>query len=128
MGAPPPQYFDVVNTGTRTLAGTAYFVAISGFSLLSSPDVTLKACAVGVDWNHGTAACSSGGTTTIGPFHANSTLFIDSTAAPDTANTRLHLQASISNVGLLSGTLTALISAQVSSLSPRDLVAVTTNS
>jgi hypothetical protein len=127
-GAPTPQYFDVVNTGTRTLSGTAYFVAISGFSLLSSPDVTLKACAVGVAWNQGSGLCPSGATTVIGPFHANSTLFIDSTAAPTSSGTHLHLQASVSNVGLLSGTLTAIISAQVSSFSPRDFVAVTNNS
>ena len=102
-------------------------MAISGFSLLSSPDVTLKACAVGVDWNRHRGLRQRRHNHDR-HFPANSTLFIDSAAAPATPNSRLHLQATVSGLGLLSGTLTAVISAQVSSLSPRDLVAVTTNS
>lgn len=126
LGSPAAQYFDVVNTGTRTLDGAAYFVALSGFSLLDTPTLTLEACAVGVSWNTTTGACTSGTATFIGSFNGSSSLYLQSTAAPTTAGTRLHLQASVSKV-LLSGTLTAVISAEVTSQSPQDIVPVTTS-
>jgi hypothetical protein len=119
---PAPQYFQVVNTGTRTLTATAYFVSLSGLSL-GSASVALKACAVGVPWSGG--SCQSGTATTIGSFNSGSTLYIDSSTAPTTAASVLYVQASVSSS--LASALTAVVNTEVSSLSPRDFLAKTTN-
>lgn len=121
-----PQYFDVVNNGTKTLSATAYFVALSGLSL-PGPTLTLKACPIGVSWNQsGGGSCATGSPTTIASFTMSSSSYVDSAVAPTTAGTRLHVQASVSNV-LVNGTLTAVVNAEVSSLTPRDFAVTTSN-
>lgn len=120
---PPPQYFDVVNSGTRTLDHTGYFVATSGLGI-PGPSVTLKACPLGVTWNTSTDLCTGGVTAVvIGSFNGSSSAYIDSSAAPTTAGTHLHVQASLA--GSILSSVTAVVSAEVSSSGPCDFVQVT---
>jgi hypothetical protein len=120
-GSAPPQYFDVVNVGTRLLVSTTYLVtlSVSGIALLGNTTLTLTACAVA--WTGG--SCS--GTTTLIKAFQGASSSIDSTAAPLAASSRLHLQAAVSNVGLsLGAVVTAVINTNVATT---DFAAVLTN-
>ncbi|MDQ1419723.1 MAG: hypothetical protein QOJ52_1685 [Acidimicrobiaceae bacterium] len=128
LTVPPSQYFDVSNTGTRTLVGTTYTLdqSMSGLSL-SGITVTLKSCAAA--WNTSGSGSCSGGSTTIFGFTGASSSVRGTTAAtaPFAVANVLHLQASVSGVGVSVSTLTVAITVSVSSKTPnRDISAVTT--
>ncbi|HET7487887.1 MAG TPA: hypothetical protein VFJ85_08155 [Acidimicrobiales bacterium] len=108
----PPQYFYAANTGTRSLVRTSYEVDGIGGALLGNPTITLTAC-VGGTWNTGTNVCS-GTPTAIGSFTAASPGPTDVAAAPTSSGSRLHIQAAVSNFGLL-GSFTAVFSTMVTS-------------
>lgn len=125
----PPQYLYVANAGTATLTATSYTVTGIGGALLGNPVITLRAC-VGGTWNTSTDACTGAGAvnTVVGAFTAAAPGPTASNVAPAGAGSRVHLQASVSNFGLL-GSFTAVFGAQVSSAGPRQVSAATiTNS
>ena len=118
--APGPQYFDVVNTGTKTLVATTYQVALSASGLsLGGVSLTLKSCVAAWSGN----SCS-GGSSTIGTF-TTTTTSIDSTVAPLAVGSRLHIQATLGGLNL-AGSVNVTIQNAVNSSTPRDIAAKTT--
>jgi hypothetical protein len=113
-----PQYFDVVNIKSATLVATTYQVGISvsGIPLLNVSS-TLSSCTS--TWTQSNGTCSSGAST-IGTFSGSSSS-LDSTVAPLSPNSRLHLKASVS--GLTVGSMTVTVQELVSSGGPRDIAA-----
>lgn len=121
----PPQYLYVANTGSSTLTGTSYRVDGIAGALLGNPVITLRAC-VGGTWNTSTDVCGGGGAvSTIGTFTAAAPGPVNSAVAAAGSGSRLHLQAAVSNFGLL-GSFTAVFGASVSSTSPRQIAGPTT--
>ncbi len=123
---PAPQYFDAVNTGSITLAGASYAVALTSLLSLGSNSVTLRAC-VGAAWNQSTGACS-GTTVVLGSWTSASSAAIATTTAPTAPGARLGIKATLS-AGLLTATSVATVSVSVASGPVRQLrAAQTTNS
>jgi hypothetical protein len=123
--APPPQYFDAVNTGTLTLTATSYGVAVSGGGVLGAPSIALSAC-VGGTWNTTLATCTGGVATALGSWTSASSTPIASTATPAAVGARLNIKATLSNGGVLGANTVAVITTTVSSGSPRQVRAATT--
>lgn len=123
--SPPAQYFDAVNTGTITLSGASYGVAVSGGGL-GSPTITLNACANGT-WNTVTGLCS-GTTVVLGSWTAASAAAVASGTVPAAPASRLGIQAVISAGGSLTALTTAVINISVSSSSPQQIRPPTTTS
>lgn len=116
-----PQYFYVANTGTRALVGTSYTVTGIAGALLGNPVITLRAC-VGGTWNTSSDACTGTGAvdTVVGTFTAGAPGPVQSAVVAAAPGSRLHLQASVSNFGLL-GSFTAVFGASVTSTGPRQV-------
>ena len=122
----PPQYFYVANAGTAALSRTSYQVDGIGGALLGNPVITLKAC-VGGTWNTSTDVCSAGAgaVITIGTFTSAAPGPVDSATTAGATGSRLHIQASVSNFGLL-GSFTAVFGTSVTSTTPRQVSGPTT--
>lgn len=120
-----PQYFDALNTGTLSLAGTSYSVTFTYLGI-GTPTVTLAGCSGG-SWNQSTGVCS-GTAVTIGSWTPGSTtVFNDTTAGsfPAAVGGRLGVKASIGGVSI-TATATVTVSSSVSTGATRQVRAATT--
>lgn len=120
-----PQYLYLANTGTRTLSGSSYTVDGIAGTLLGNPVITLAACTGGT-WDTATHACVGGAVTTVGTFTAAAPGPVASTVTAAAPGSRVQLQASVSNFGVL-GSFTAVFGAQVSATAPRQVAGPSTS-
>ena len=124
--APPPMYFDAVNTGTLALTAASYSVVVSGGGI-GTPSITLTAC-VGAAWNTSFGTCTGTGVAavTIGTWTPATSTPIAITTAPTAVGSRLSIQASLT--GAIGATTSAVISTIVTSQSPRQVRTASTTS
>jgi hypothetical protein len=119
VGGPPPQYFDLVNTGSSPLTGATYGVGVAGGGLLSATTVTLTAC-VGARWNTTFNTCA-GTKRVLGTWSASSSAPIASSVVAASPGDRLNVQASVGGSGIVGGFIKATISLKVSAGQPRQI-------
>jgi hypothetical protein len=82
----PPQYFNVINTGTTPLAGAIY-----GLSQSDTTTVTIEACST--TWNETTHTCSGLTTTLVTTAVGSTTGSASSTVVPTNPGAVLRLRA-----------------------------------